>query len=1350
MKTRLSFFKKPGCNKLQGGFFSPFKVKLLFIILSIIIIKPSYSQLLNETFDGAWPPTGWTFVNVDGVGNEWVQNETSCAGKSMSYTYDPTLAADVWAFTPGVTLTAGVTYQIQFQERTTSTYSENLKVTVGTSPTVVAQTTTLWDISPLSNSTCLPRTANYTCLSTGTYYFAFNCYSLANKWTLYVDEVEIIDVATLLTPISPANGSYLASNYNYSWEWSGGTPEYKLYVTSGTYSTNQLTGTSCAPAGCTVNANEGVSGVPTASSYEWWVSDGWDHTTHIFGGTESSHNTYYLNRELFPTSVWQQAPAFALPGTSSSFYYKIYMTAGNHYLFATCGHDHGDGVSGGSADFDTYVEVWNAAMVQMSNDDCGPGSEQSYIDYTCSSTGTYYVKVFGYSGAFGTYTLAYKTTSTCSPLPVAPTSAVSDRNNFCADDAGNINLSITGGSGTTLRWFTGGCGSTDIGTGNPLTIASPATTTTYYARWENVCGNSTCASATVTVNAIPAAPTGTASQTFCSGTVADLTATGTAIQWYAASSGGSALATSTALVNNTHYYASQTVGGCESATRFDVTVTIGAIAAPTGAASQTFCNSGTVADLTATGTAIQWYAASSGGSALATSTALVNNTHYYASQTVSGCESATRFDVTVTINAPAAPTGAASQTFCNSGTVADLAATGTAIQWYAASSGGSALATSTALVNNTHYYASQTVGGCESATRFDVTVTINPLPDVTATPSSQTICSGSATGITLTSNISGTTFAWTVTQSGVIGATAGSGSSIAQTLTNSGTTAGTVTYTITPTASSCAGTSTNVVITVNPLPDAIATPSSLTICSGDATGISLTGSVSGTTFAWTVAQSGVTGATAGSGSSIAQTLTNSGTTAGTATYSITPMAGGCAGTSTNVIITVNANLTATAGSNSPVCVGGSLNLTSSGGTGYSWSGPNGFTSALQNPVINPINLSGSGTYSVTVSDGVCSESNSINVTVNLLPIPEAGLPQVTCAGNSVTLTASGGGTYQWNGGPATAIYTLTPASTATYTVAVTSGGCTASDSVTVTVNPIFLYSNIVAICQGDSIFLAGNWQTTSGIYNDTLTALTGCDSIFSTNLSINPLPTALITGDTLICTGTLTILTATGGTSYVWSPSTYLNDPNVPNPISTPLTDISYIVTVTDANGCSSTAGTNIILLALPTANAGNDTTILIGNSVQLAATGGTSYVWSPSTYLDDPNVSNPISTPLTDISYIVFVTDANGCSDTDTINVDVDNVEAVFVPTAFAPNGYWQNATLYASGKGIKELDFVVYDRWGEKVWESDKWNNPADGWNGTYKGNKLSAAVFLYHVKAIYYSGEEIKRTGNVTLIR
>lgn len=84
-------------------------------------------------------------------------------------------------------------------------------------------------------------------------------------------------------------------------------------------------------------------------------------------------------------------------------------------------------------------------------------------------------------------------------LPAAPTAANSDRNNLCPNDLGNISLSATGGSGTTLRWFTGSCGGTAIGTGSPIVVSAPTSTTTYYARWENLCGNSTCATVTVTV-----------------------------------------------------------------------------------------------------------------------------------------------------------------------------------------------------------------------------------------------------------------------------------------------------------------------------------------------------------------------------------------------------------------------------------------------------------------------------------------------------------------------------------------------------------------------------------------------------------------------------------------------------------------------------------------------------------------------------------------------------------------------------------------------------------------------------------------------------------------------------------
>ena len=198
------------------------------------------------------------------------------------------------------------------------------------------------------------------------------------------------------------------------------------------------------------------------------------------------------------------------------------------------------------------------------------------------------------------------------------------------------------------------------------------------------------------------------------------------------------------MVDGTTYYASQTVGGCESDTRLAVTANVSDPAAPTGASPQSFCSidNPTVADLSATGTAIQWYAAATGGAPLAGGTALVDGTIYYATQTVGGCESDTRLAVTANVSDPAAPTGASPQSFCaiDNPTVADLSATGTAIQWYAAATGGAPLAGGTALVDGTIYYASQTVGGCESDTRLAVLVTLEAAPTAPSSGGDQIQC----------------------------------------------------------------------------------------------------------------------------------------------------------------------------------------------------------------------------------------------------------------------------------------------------------------------------------------------------------------------------------------------------------------------------------------------------------------------------------------------------------------------------------------------------------------------------------------------------------------------------------
>lgn len=200
----------------------------------------------------------------------------------------------------------------------------------------------------------------------------------------------------------------------------------------------------------------------------------------------------------------------------------------------------------------------------------------------------------------------------------------------------------------------------------------------------------------------------------------------------------------------------------------------------------------------------------------------------------------------------------------------------------------------------------------------EVTSSISKIvPDVTA--DSEIICSGTNTSIPLSSTQVGTTYTWTVVQSGVSGAIGGSGSNIAQTLVNSSFSQGTATYTVTPTLDECEGPSIDIVVTVKPIPNVIATPSSQSINDGDQMTIALSSNVEGATFTWTVAESGTSGATAGSGSTITQTLTGTGST----TYTIIPTANGCEGAPVNSTVTVESG---------GIPCGGSINA--SGQTGY--------------------------------------------------------------------------------------------------------------------------------------------------------------------------------------------------------------------------------------------------------------------------------------------------------------------------------------------------------------------------------------------------------------------------------
>jgi len=328
---------------------------------------------------------------------------------------------------------------------------------------------------------------------------------------------------------------------------------------------------------------------------------------------------------------------------------------------------------------------------------------------------------------------------------------------------------------------------------------------------------------------------------------------------------------------------------------------------------------------------------------------------------------------------------------------------------------------------------------CAAATATSYAVTVKPLPSITTSPLAHDQCSGVTTYISLSGSITGTTFSWTAASSSanIAGFSDGSGSIIAQTLTNSGYSTETVTYTITPSANGCTGPSSDYVVSVYPVPDLSNNPTTKSICSGVSTNITLLSNVSGTLFTWTATSSSpnISGYASNStpSSTISQTLTNSGYTQETVTYHITPVANGCTGTSADYIVTVNPVPDL---SNSPLLqsqcnnLATGISLTSNvSGTTFSWtttgSSPNitGYSDGSGSSINQTLVNSGTGTetvtYHITPTANGCSGTTTGYV-VSVYPTPQVTTSptfDTICSGlvTNITLTSNvSGSSFSWS------------------------------------------------------------------------------------------------------------------------------------------------------------------------------------------------------------------------------------------------------------------------------------------------------------------------------------------------
>lgn len=229
-----------------------------------------------------------------------------------------------------------------------------------------------------------------------------------------------------------------------------------------------------------------------------------------------------------------------------------------------------------------------------------------------------------------------------------------------------------------------------------------------------------------------------------------------------------------------------------------------------------------------------------------------------------------------------------------------------------------------------------------------------------------------------------------------------------------------------------------------------------------------------------------------------------------------------------------------------------------------------------------------------------------------------------------------------------------------------------------------------------------------------------------------------------------TITGGNGGYNYHW------NDPqNQTTSVASGLCNGLYSFTATDSKGCTindSVVVNYVDSLPFVAASADQDT-IYLGQQSYIHATQSNGYIysWSPSSTLSSSTDPNPLSTPLQTTTYQIQVTDSNGCKIKSDVTIWVRDVlcqePEIFIPNAFTPNSDHQNDVLYVRGNTMKELYFVIYDRWGEKVFET---NDQHTGWDGTYKGKKLAPAVFDYYIKAVCYDKSVYNHKGNITLLR
>ncbi|MBL7765756.1 MAG: gliding motility-associated C-terminal domain-containing protein [Chitinophagaceae bacterium] len=402
-----------------------------------------------------------------------------------------------------------------------------------------------------------------------------------------------------------------------------------------------------------------------------------------------------------------------------------------------------------------------------------------------------------------------------------------------------------------------------------------------------------------------------------------------------------------------------------------------------------------------------------------------------------------------------------------------------------------------------------------------------------------------------------------------------------------------------------------------------------------------------------------------------------------------------------------------ANSDTAICDGASVQINPIGGNPkytYLWTPSAGVSNTgVLGPVITPA-PPGVYTYSITASYAGCPDSTQdITITVDPIPVVDAGADEEICLGDTIHLHATvapvGNYTYEW---------------------------LPSSD----------LNNNTIL----DPIF--DGVATT--VFTLTATSPNGCQGIDNMIVSVVPVDFLVVDGDRNLCPNQTATLTVSGGVSYLWNPAMYTSDSTASNITVNPISTTTFYVYGYDAKGCKDTAKAVVVVNPGAVLDAGDNQTIYPGESAQLYAHGNCSFFsWFPPNGLNATDIKNPIATPSVSTRYFVTAQTEAGCSAVDSVDVIVSPESLVELPNAFSPgSGTSLNDELRIILRGVATLNsFRVFNRWGQQVFST---TDITKGWNGQYNGKPQPMGSYVYVIDAVSNTGKRFYKQGNVTLVR